>query len=217
MLIDYNRVYLDRVSIRIAFMCIHVLLHLIGSYFWYYRTVLVLTKMRAKTTLITLLKGHRSSHLGEIYEMDVKLTSRQFELVCVFGSLIISSLAQYIYYAYYDINDEQRVQFKTNGITNLPIFSANRYVTSRAAMSATTSNKDDANLSSAIDGFKQKRSSSISSWIESSMITTTSTSSSSGIFNPNVNHKQIDCSTCCTSIDGYVLIFKITRYRIKKF
>lgn len=209
MLIEYNVRLLDTKMSRVLFQCGQFLLHLIAAYFWYYRAVIVLAKARTKTTILGLLtKQNHLRILVDLYELEEKLKTRQFELVCVLGSILISYLAQYIYFAYYEIDNSDGLAAETNKMVLSPATRRRlhqlrgRYVSNRGRPSVFQ-------VESARDSHQQhdtfstlhscKRSSSDSSWIASSA----STSSSSGIFNLNNNytHKQMDCSTCCTSID----------------
>lgn len=197
LLIEYNWKFLDRCPIRATFMCGQFLLYLASAYFWFYRAIVVFAKARTKTSLIGLLT--RQSHLRvvvDLYELEEKMKSRQFEFVCLLGSVLVAYLAQYIYYSYYEITEDKRLIQSHRAQTQL----SGRYVDGRiAGLSAAVQQQDDSFLSS--DNFKQ-HSSSISSWIASSTASSTS-SSSSGIFNlhHHLKHKNMDFSSCCTSID----------------
>lgn len=213
LMIEYNETLVHGWTTRVFYMCVQFFMHIVAAYFWYYRAVIVLAKARAKTTLIGLLT--RQNHLRvlmDLYELEEKLKTRQFEVVCVLGSLLISFLSSHIYYSYYKIDDHDEDEEESKSKETLRRRMTGRYVNSAQGRPSvfqiesarggedTVSSKDGSFM---IHAENSQMSGSVSSWIASSV----SSSSSSGIFNPNSyynnnhHHKQMDCSTCCTSID----------------
>lgn len=217
LMIEYNERLIRGWSTRIAFMCVQFFMHIVAAYFWYYRAVIVLAKARAKTTLIGLLT--RSNHLRvlmDLYELEEKLKTRQFEVVCVLGALLISFLSSHIYYTYYNMDEDENQDDmrKKEMASTLKRRFTGRYVTQQGrpqtvfniSDAATNTTNSSSNGESFVNESSRLSSGSLSSWIASSL---SSSSCSSGIFNNynnynNYNHKQADCSTCCTSIDRYV-------------
>jgi hypothetical protein len=84
----------------IFYLFINFTCHLVLAYYWYFCSMMALSKMiQAKINVFSLLNSKRL--LVNLWELEEVLKFRQFMLISVLGSVIISALSYHIFYQYY--------------------------------------------------------------------------------------------------------------------
>lgn len=206
MLVDFNYVYFETMAksslkfkllklelslkslVLVIFMQYQFLIHVICAYFWYFRAIIIFENNHSKTTLLNLFtRIQNKDHLLGLFELEAKIKFRQFLLVILAGSLLISILCYHIYYTYY------------YNKTNYTIESANtsKYCSTRASlMENRLKSTDIQTISSYVDHFDGF---SIKSFQQSSTIFSLQSNSFDNCSTvDSFNLKTLQCSTCST-------------------
>ncbi|CAF0980507.1 unnamed protein product [Brachionus calyciflorus] len=135
--ITKQKLNLNLTSIQVLiYFTIQFILVLTSSYFWFFNSFDFYQQNQDKTTLLSLIIEQKNRIvLLNLIELEEKIKMRQFELVIVIGSFIISVLSYYIYYTYYfpietEVKKievlnrrslmEQARQFSNNSQLNMP-------------------------------------------------------------------------------------------------
>lgn len=213
MLIDFNDKYFNRNEPRkfnsinltsvqvVLYNLVQLLVQLACAYHWYFKAIELYKTAQNKTTLLSLLTEiNNRNALINLYELEEKLKVRQFELVTVIGSVVISMLSYYIYYSYY----YEILPVKTMEIKNINGAISNQYINpsfnrkstlERARLSLTVEGIEPIpTMFDKLDGF------SIGTFGQSSSIGSISSFVSSQTTQIEENGKEASCSSC-SSVD----------------
>lgn len=157
--VDFNEAFFvnSRSFLLVLYMAFTFIVHVVLAYFWYFRAILYYTTARAKITLISLVASrlNNSMLVENLLELEEKLKNRQFELVCVMGSMVVCFLAEFIYYAYYPMDISQQEQKKVCIVDEAPKvddgFSVNSYKHSSSVFSSSSFTRSTSSSSSSED------------------------------------------------------------------